>query len=164
MRGIAPSQPSGSVLAARSSIENLTSTPFSIRDSGSAFMSQYWLSSSTATFSLPSIALVSPPFLSWTVDEETVLCSAGLLPPLGFVSLPVCLLVLRGGVLLDDSMFTPMIPSSTSSDAAFLVDWRPRLLALSFGPEAVLAVPLFVLVDLLLWRVDSVRLLRVGVG
>lgn len=36
-----PSQGSGSVLLAKSSIENLTSTPFSIRDSGSAFMSQY---------------------------------------------------------------------------------------------------------------------------
>lgn len=37
-----PSQGSGSVLAARSSMENLISMPFSNRDSGSAFMSQYW--------------------------------------------------------------------------------------------------------------------------
>lgn len=37
-----PSHGSGSVLAARSSIENLMSCPFSRRDSGSAFMSQYW--------------------------------------------------------------------------------------------------------------------------
>lgn len=36
-----PSHGSGSVLAARSSIENLMSLPFSIRDSGSAFKSQY---------------------------------------------------------------------------------------------------------------------------
>lgn len=36
-----PSQGSGSFAAARSSIENLTSTPFSMRDSGSAFISQY---------------------------------------------------------------------------------------------------------------------------
>jgi len=36
-----PSQGSGSVLEARSSIENFTSWPFSRRDSGSAFMSQY---------------------------------------------------------------------------------------------------------------------------
>src|SRR3954452_22551760 len=35
-----PSQASGTVLAARSSIENFTSTPFSMRDSGSAFISQ----------------------------------------------------------------------------------------------------------------------------
>jgi len=35
-----PSQGSGPVLAARSSIENLTSTPFVIRVSGSAFKSQ----------------------------------------------------------------------------------------------------------------------------
>lgn len=39
--GILPSQGSGSVRDARSSIENFTSTPFSTRDSGSAFMSQY---------------------------------------------------------------------------------------------------------------------------
>lgn len=39
-----PSQGSGSVFAARSSMENLTSTPFSGRDSGSAFMSQYCFS------------------------------------------------------------------------------------------------------------------------
>jgi hypothetical protein len=37
-----PSQGSGSVFAARSSMENLISWPFSKRDSGSAFMSQYW--------------------------------------------------------------------------------------------------------------------------
>lgn len=37
-----PSQGSGSFLLAKSSIENLTSTPFSMRVSGSAFMSQYW--------------------------------------------------------------------------------------------------------------------------
>lgn len=37
----APSHCSGSFAAARSSIENLTSTPFSRRDSGSAFISQY---------------------------------------------------------------------------------------------------------------------------
>ena len=36
-----PSQGSGSFLAARSSMENLISFPFSSRDSGSAFMSQY---------------------------------------------------------------------------------------------------------------------------
>lgn len=36
-----PSHGSGSVLAARSSMENLTSTPFSMRDSGSALSSQY---------------------------------------------------------------------------------------------------------------------------
>jgi len=40
--GDLPSQGSGSVLAARSSIENFISRPFSRRDSGSAFMSQYW--------------------------------------------------------------------------------------------------------------------------
>ena len=34
-----PSHPSGSFAASRSSIENLTSLPFSIRDSGSAFIS-----------------------------------------------------------------------------------------------------------------------------
>lgn len=39
--GILPSHGSGSFLAARSSIENLMSLPFSILDSGSAFMSQY---------------------------------------------------------------------------------------------------------------------------
>lgn len=39
-----PSHGSGSVRAARSSIENLTSTPFSMRVSGSAFKSQYDLS------------------------------------------------------------------------------------------------------------------------
>lgn len=36
-----PSQGSGSILAARSSIENLMSWPLSKRDSGSAFISQY---------------------------------------------------------------------------------------------------------------------------
>lgn len=36
-----PSHGSGSVLAARSSIENLMSLPFSILDSGSALRSQY---------------------------------------------------------------------------------------------------------------------------
>jgi hypothetical protein len=35
-----PSQASGTVVAARSSMENFTSTPFSMRDSGSAFISQ----------------------------------------------------------------------------------------------------------------------------
>lgn len=39
-RANVPSQGSGTVAAARSSIENFTSTPFSMRDSGSAFMSQ----------------------------------------------------------------------------------------------------------------------------
>ena len=43
-----PSQGSGSVLAARSSMENLTSWPFSRRDSGSAFRSQYCLSPGAA--------------------------------------------------------------------------------------------------------------------
>ena len=37
-----PSQGSGSVFAAKSSIENFISWPFSRRDSGSAFISQYW--------------------------------------------------------------------------------------------------------------------------
>ena len=41
VRNNIPSQGSGSVFAARSSIENLMSWPFSRRDSGSAFMSQY---------------------------------------------------------------------------------------------------------------------------
>lgn len=39
---VLPSQGSGSVFAARSSIENFMSWPFSNRLSGSAFMSQYW--------------------------------------------------------------------------------------------------------------------------
>jgi hypothetical protein len=37
-----PSHASGTVFEARSSIENFMSCPFSMRDSGSAFMSQYW--------------------------------------------------------------------------------------------------------------------------
>ena len=37
-----PSHGSGSVFAARSSMENFMSCPFSSLDSGSAFMSQYW--------------------------------------------------------------------------------------------------------------------------
>ena len=53
-----PSHGSGSVRAARSSIENLTSTPFSSLDSGSAFMSQYELPFSSAlcaSWVLPSL-------------------------------------------------------------------------------------------------------------
>jgi len=46
-----PSQGSGAVFAARSSMENLISRPFSIRDSGSAFMSQYWRPDAGSTFS-----------------------------------------------------------------------------------------------------------------
>lgn len=56
-----PSQGSGSVFEARSSIENLMSWPFSIRDSGSAFKSQYWrpvgAEDSVAPLVVESIAL-----------------------------------------------------------------------------------------------------------
>lgn len=56
-RGVdVPSHGSGSVAACRSSIENLTSTPFTIRDSGSAFRSQYdWPSGPNASSSTTSI-------------------------------------------------------------------------------------------------------------
>jgi hypothetical protein len=55
-----PSQPSGSSAFIRSSIENLTSTPFSSRDSGSAFISQYCFPPSSSTPSQSDSFAVSP--------------------------------------------------------------------------------------------------------
>lgn len=52
-----PSHGSGSVRALRSSIENLTSVPFSRRVSGSAFMSQYHLSLSAVVAASASAGL-----------------------------------------------------------------------------------------------------------
>lgn len=55
---ILPSQGSGSVRDAKSSIENLTSTPFSNRDSGSAFNSQYDLSEESGVSSASDFVAV----------------------------------------------------------------------------------------------------------
>src|SRR2546421_10391677 len=55
-----PSQPSGTLAFIRSSIENLTSTPFSTRESGSAFISQYCFPSSLSTASQPDSLPVNP--------------------------------------------------------------------------------------------------------
>lgn len=63
-----PSHGSGLVRACRSSMENLTSTPFSMRESGSAFKSQYEQLGSSALASTDSDLdwrVTSAPF--WTL-------------------------------------------------------------------------------------------------